>query len=96
MDFLGPVSGGIEKIILMPVVISLLVMYHDLFLHELVYIPERVRKYFKYMWFRLLSVFIIALTVTSDVEYALISTLIFVILLNVLKTPEERKKTSLI
>ena len=51
---------------------------------------------FDHGWFRLFSLFIIALVVTSDVETALISSLIFMGSLYALKTPEEREKTGLI
>jgi hypothetical protein len=39
---------------------------------------------------------IIAFTATRDIEYALISTFIFLSIMYSLKTPEERKKTGFI
>lgn len=96
MNFLNPVSGQLEKILRVPLVFSLVVMYQGIFSHNAVYVPERVMVMFNYMWFRIFSLFIIALVVTSDVEIALISTIIFIGTLYALKTPEEREKTGLI
>ncbi len=96
MDFLNPVSGKIEKVLRMPLVFSLVVMYQGIFSHNAIYVPDRVMVMFDHGWFRLFSLFIIALVVTSDVETALISSLIFMGSLYALKTPEEREKTGLI
>ena len=96
MDFLNPVSGKIEKILRMPLVFSLVVMYQGIFSHNAVYVPDRVMMMLDHAWFRALSLFIIALVVTSDVETALISTAIFIGTLHALKTPEERKKTGIV
>jgi len=96
MDFLNPVSGKIEKILRMPLVFSLVVMYQGIFSHNAVYVPDRVMMMLDHAWFRALSLFIIALVVTSYVETALISTAIFIGTLQALKTPEERKKTGIV
>jgi hypothetical protein len=39
---------------------------------------------------------LIAFTATRDIEYALLSTLIFMCAMYAIKTPEERKKTGFI
>jgi hypothetical protein len=96
MNFLNPASGKIENILRMPVIFSLVVMYQGIFSHNAIYVPDRVMMMFDYTWFRVFSLFIIALVVTSDVETALISSLIFAGSLYALKTPEERKKTGFI
>lgn len=96
MNFLNPMSGKIEKVLRMPLVFSLVVMYQGIFSHNAIYVPDRVMMMFDHAWFRLFSLFIIALVITSDVETALISGLIFMGSLYALKTPEERKKTGLI
>jgi hypothetical protein len=96
MNFLNPASGQLEKILRMPLVFSLIVMYQGIFSHNAVYVPDRVMRMFDHAWFRAFSIFIIALVVTSDVETALISSVIFVGTLHALKTPEEREKTGLI
>jgi hypothetical protein len=43
-----------------------------------------------------LSILLIAFSATQDIEYALLSTLIFISILYALKTPEERKKTGFV
>ena len=96
MNFLKPLSTPIEKILKMPILFSVLVMYQGMFSHHVTYVPERLMNLFEYPLFRLLSLFIIALVVTSDVEYALVSTLIFIATIYGLKTPEERKKTGIV
>lgn len=96
MNFLKPLSTPIEKILKMPILFSVLVMYQGLFSHHATYVSERLLNLFEYPTFRLLSLFIIALVVTSDVEYALVSTLIFIATIYGLKTPEERKKTGIV
>jgi len=71
-------------------------MYQVTLSRDIVYIPNRVVVLFNEQWFRVLSIFILALSVTSDIEIALLSMIIFIATLYVLKTPEERKKTSFI
>jgi len=59
-------------------------------------IPQRLKVLFGNKFFRLFSLFLITLTSSRDVEYALLSTVIFVTFIYALKTPEEREKTGLI
>jgi len=96
MNFLNPVSGRVEKVLKIPLLFTLLVMYQAALSHNAVYIPERILVLFNEMWFRILTIFILALSVTSDVEIALLSTVIFIGSLYALKTPEERKKTGIV
>ncbi len=96
MNFLKPVSSSIENTLKIPIIFTLLVMYQVTLSRDIVYIPNRVVVLFNEQWFRVLSIFILALSVTSDIEIALLSMIIFIATLYVLKTPEERKKTSFI
>ena len=96
MNVHKPLSTPIEKILKLPILCSVLVMYQGMFSHHVTYVPERLMNLFEYPLFRLLSLFIIALVVTSDVEYALVSTLIFIATIYGLKTPEEQKKTGIV
>jgi hypothetical protein len=41
--------------------------------------------------FRFVSLMAIAFSATQDIEYALISTMIFLVVMYAIKTPEERK-----
>jgi len=96
MNFLKPVSSSIENTLKIPIIFTLLVMYQVTLSRDIVYIPNRVVVLFNEQWFRVVSIFILALSVTSDVEIALLSMIIFIATLYVLKTPEERKKTGFI
>jgi hypothetical protein len=96
MNFLKPLSGPIEKVLKVPIIFTLFVMYQGLFSHYVVEVPERLEKLFQYESFRFFSLIIIALAITRDVEYALLSTLLFILSLYAIKTPEERKKTGFI
>ena len=96
MNFLKPVSSSIENTLKIPIIFTLLVMYQVTLSRDIVYIPNRVVVLFDEQWFRVLSIFILALSVTSDIEIALLSMIIFITTLYALKTPEERKKTGFI
>ena len=96
MNFLKPLSDPIEKVLKVPIIFTLFVMYQGLFSHNAIEVPERLEKLFQYDSFRFFSLIIIALAITRDVEYALLSTLLFIVSLYALKTPEERKKTGFI
>ena len=96
MNFLKPVSSSIENTLKIPIIFTLLVMYQVTLSRDIVYIPNRIVVLFNEQWFRVLSSFILALSVTSDIEIALLSMIIFIATLYVLKTPEERKKTGFI
>jgi|SRR6056300_443762 hypothetical protein len=93
---LGPVSRPLEKILKRPLVFSLLVLYQGLFSGNAVKIPNRLKNMFENPAFRFGSLFMIALAASQDIEYALMSTIIFIFVLYALKTPEEREKTGLI
>jgi len=92
----APLSNPIEKILQRPIVFSLLVLYQGLFSGNAVVIPSRLKKLFDNRPFRFGSIFLIALAASKDVEYALVSTIIFIIVMYALKTPEERENTGLI
>lgn len=94
---LGPISSPLESIIKsQPILFSLIILYQGIFSGNGVIIPERLQKLFLSPTFRLLSIMLIAFSATQDIEYAMISTLIFISILYALKTPEERKKTGFV
>ena len=96
-SFLGPFSSGTESVIKsQPVLFSLIILYQGLFSHKAFELPENVSKIFENKVVRFLSVVLISFTATQDVEYALISTVLFLSIMYLLKTPEERKKTGFI
>ena len=96
-NLFGSVTNPIEKFIQPPsLVFSLIVLYQGLFSGNAVVIPQRLKVLFGNKFFRLFSLFLITLTSSRYIEYALLSTVIFVTFIYALKTPEEREKTGLI
>ena len=96
-NLFGSLTNPIEKFLQPPsLVFSLIVIYQGLFSGNAVMIPQRLRVLFDNKFFRLFSLFLITLTSSRDVEYAILSTVIFVSFIYALKTPEEREKTGLI
>jgi hypothetical protein len=74
----------------------MIIIYQGLFSGKSVQMPERIEKAFSYPAFRLLSLIMVALSATGDIEYAVIATLFFLTIVYVLKTKEEREKTGFI
>ena len=92
-----PVTGSAETFLrTQPIVFSLLIMYQGLFSGNAFKIPEKLSALFENGTFRFVSLMLIAFTATRDIEYALLSTLIFLSIMYAFKTPEERKKTGFI
>ena len=69
---------------------------HSRLAHGRLRIPERLDKLFGNKVFRLVSLMAIAFGATGDIEYALASTVIFLSVMYLLKTPEERRRTGFI
>jgi hypothetical protein len=96
-NLFSPVTGPAEMFLrTQPIVFSLLIMYQGLFSGNAFKIPENLMKLFDNGTFRFVSLTLIAFTATRDIEYALLSTLIFLSIIYAFKTPEERKKTGFI
>jgi len=96
-SFLGPLSHPTESLIkAQPVVFTLIILYQGLFSGNAIKIPKNLKSAFNNKTFRFISVMMIALSATQDIEYALISTVIFLAVMYALKTPEEREETGLI
>ena len=96
-SFLGPLSNPAEAIIkAQPVIFTLIVLYQGLFSGNAISIPKNLKSAFNNKTFRFFSIMLIALTATQDIEYAIISTVIFLSVMYALKTPEEREETGLI
>ena len=79
-----------------PIFFSLIILYQGLFAGNAIEIPKRLKVLFDNKVFRFISLMLIAFSATKDIEYALLSTVIFVAAMYGLKTPAERKKTGLI
>lgn len=96
-NIFSPVTRPTESFIqTQPILFSLIILFQGLFSGNAFKIPERLMTFFENKLFRFVSLMIIAFTATRDIEYALISTFIFLSLMYILKTPEERKKTGFI
>jgi hypothetical protein len=96
-NLFNPVTGQAESFLrTQPIVFSLLIMYQGLFSGNAFQIPENLMKLFDNGLFRFVSLMLIAFTATRDIEYAFLSTLIFLSIMYAFKTPEERKKTGFI
>lgn len=90
-------SRGLEPIIKLPVVFAFLGIYQGVFTGNAISIPSRLEKLFANTWFRFFSLFLIALQSTGgDIENALLGTLLFLIIIYALKSPEEKKKSGFI
>ena len=92
MKFL-PFSDNIETFMKKyGVAFSLVVIYQGLFGGlSLSSPPQRLEKLSNNVYFRLGTMFAISFTATKDVEIALVSIVLFVVAMNLLKTPEEKK-----
>jgi len=90
--FLGPLSNQTEKTIKsQPILFTLIILYQGLFSGNAIKIPENLRALFDNKIFKFVSLMAIAFSATQDIEYALISTTLFLTVMYIIKTPEERK-----
>jgi len=87
-------SRAIEPVIKLPVVFAMLGIYQGMFSGNALTIPKRLEKAFNSRIFRAVSLFLIALQSTGgDIENAILAVIFFQLLLYVVKTEEERKKS---
>ena len=91
-NFLGPISNPTEAVIkAQPILFTLIILYQGLFSGNAIKIPKNLRALFDNKVFRFVSLMAIAFSATQDIEYALISSMIFLVVMYAIKTPEERK-----
>ena len=96
-SFLGPVSTPTEAVIkAQPILFTLIILYQGLFAGNAIKIPTNLKTLFNSKIFRFISLMLIAFSATQDIEYAMISTAIFISVMYAIKTPEERKESGLI
>jgi len=74
-----------------PILFTLIILYQGLFSGNAIQIPENLRSLFNNKIFKFVSLMAIAFSATQDIEYALISTTLFLTVMYLIKTPEERK-----
>lgn len=89
-----PGSNKVEKFFAKyGIAFTLVVMYQGLFGHmSLKNPPEKLQKLSDNFIFRFVTLFAIAFSVTRDVEISLLSVIMFMGIINLLRTPEERKR----
>jgi len=88
------VSRPLEPILKLPVVFAMLGIYQGMFSGNALAVPERLEKAFSSRIFRAISLFLIALQSTGgDIENAILAVIFFQLLLYMVKTNEERKKS---
>lgn len=72
---------------------TILVMYQGLFGGMVISTPPKVLKRMtQNTIFKIFTLFCVAFTATKDVELALVSTCVFLLILHLMRTPEEKKK----
>lgn len=87
-------SKPLEPFIKLPIVFAMLGIYQGMFSGNALQIPERLARAFGSRSFRLLSLFLIALQSTGgDIENAVLAVILFQLILYLVKTKEERKKS---
>ena len=89
---LKPISAPVEKIVKMPIIFSLVILYQGLFSGGAIEMPSQLQNALKIPSIRFLSLFLVALGATQDIEYALASVLIFLVIVYAIRTDEEREK----
>ena len=89
-----PAFTNMEKVVKKyAIVFTVIVMYQGLFGGmSLSTKPKAIEMLKNNIFFKYFTLFCIAFTATKDIEISLISLCVFVILINVLRTDEERKK----
>ena len=92
-NFLGQYSNSVESLSKQyGLVFSLIVLYQGLFGGiSLSQKPVRLVSLPKNPFFKFLTMTAIAFTATKDIETAIVSVLMFLLILHLLRTPEERK-----
>jgi hypothetical protein len=84
---------NIEKFLRLPLIFTLIYVFGGIFAGLNYPYPEFLYSSFKkYPLVRLFGILCLAFTATGQIEYALVGTIIFFFVINILRTPEERKK----
>ena len=84
---------SVDKFLSLPIIFTLVVITQGCFGGNGVgQTPKAISKIFKSQFARFLFIFLIAYTATSDIETAVVSTVVFFIILHMLRTEEEKKE----
>ena len=89
-DYLDP----FEKFMNTPLIFSFIVLMQGLFGGKgLVSTPSNVEEFFQNSWVRMFSIVAIAYTATGEIEIAFAAAVLFLLFMQYMRTPEERKET---
>lgn len=91
MNFI-PGSKGLEAQLKIPVFFTIIILYQGLISGGAFETPSLIKEHMKNSYFRMVSLLLIAISATKDIETAVIGLCIFLLILNVLRTEEEKKK----
>ena len=84
---------GVDNFLSLPVIFTLIVITQGCFGgNGVVQTPEAISKIFESQYARFLFIFLIAYTATSDIETAAFSTVVFFVILHLLRTEKEKKE----
>ena len=84
---------GVDNFLSLPVIFTLIVITQGCFGgNGVVQTPEAISKIFASQYARFLFIFLIAYTATSDIETAAFSTVVFFVILHLLRTEKEKKE----
>jgi len=98
MEYLNTVKqitslNSVDKFLSLPVMFTLIVITQGCFGgNGVVQTPEAITNLFKSKYSRFVFIFLIAYTATSDIETAVFSTIIFFIILHLLRTEKEKEE----
>ena len=98
MEYLNKVKqitplDGVDNLLSLPIIFTLIVITQGCFGGNGVgQTPKAISNIFKSQYVRFLFIFLIAYTATSDIETAAVSTMVFFIILHLLRTEEEKKE----
>jgi len=88
---------GVEKILNTDYIFTLIVIFQALFGgYGLVEKPKILKKLDSHWVFRLFALLAVAYTATKQIEIAFICVILFLAIMYLLRTPEERKKHNLL
>ena len=83
----------IEKFLSLPIIFSLITIFQGCFGSlGVTQIPKRIKVVLKSPIIRFLFITAVAYTATSKIEYALVTTFIFFMLMHIFRTKEEKKE----
>jgi hypothetical protein len=84
---------GFEKFLRLPIIFTLIYILGGLYAGLNYPYPKKLDEIFqKYAFVRLIGVLFLAFTATGQIEYAIIGTIMFLFIINIIRSPEERKK----